>query len=259
MIKKISMGIATLSFIGLLAAELAKAEDTLRLSAANSLRESIFKGLDEPFLKETGIKLVYNQREHLRKQYPSLTIVYFKDVIEGSADAAVASSSYEEWAKLVQKEKIDIPSDITHRVIGRDYMLVAANKDCGVTSLSLDQVEKLFVGAIKNWKELGGANHPVTILHAAEKTGLRTAFGKLIMKGKDYGANSMDFKTVDELRKKMATMPGALTYDTSSPKEADIIEIKTPPIGRPATLITKGRPSAKVEKFVNFIRVKSAQ
>jgi ABC-type phosphate transport system substrate-binding protein len=232
----------------------ARGEEVIRISLSTSLRESLFKGLKENFFKQSGIKIDYLDNEKYRDQYPSLTIVSFKDVIEDKADAAVASTVFDEWVKLAKKYKLEVPADITHRVVGRDLMSIVVNKATGIKELTDAQLKAIYSGAAINWKTFGGADIPIVVLHSSDKVALRATMSKAILGGSDFGPNQTELKRVSDVREKVATMPGAIAYDSTPETSPNVIVVKTPPLGRPATLITKARPTPNVEKLISFIR-----
>lgn len=228
---------------------LAHAQETIRLSVATSLMEAIFSRIKEPFEKETGIKLV------LRNEGKG-TEIYFKELLEGQADGAAASVSYNDWLKIMERFKIAIPADanITHRVIGYDLMVAIAHQDAGVAKLSAEQVTDLLTGAAKTWKAVGGKDVPVTLYFSNDKPNRRTGVQRNFLKNKEYTTNNKTLDTEVNMFKEMAKDPGALAIVATLAQGDKLRKIETPQLGRPATLITKGRPSPAMDKLITFIR-----
>ncbi|PBQ33394.1 hypothetical protein CNR22_16940 [Sphingobacteriaceae bacterium] len=65
-----------------------------------------------------------------------------------------------------------------------DAMAIITNFKVGVDSLSTEQVSKLFSGAIKNWKELGGDSVPVSLYGRDRSSGTRDYFIKKFLSDK---------------------------------------------------------------------------
>ena len=63
--------------------------------------------------------------------------------------------------------KFGMPAETTSSwtctAFAKDPIVVVVNPKTGITDLSLVQLTKIFTGAIKNWKELGGADLPIEI------------------------------------------------------------------------------------------------
>ena len=62
-----------------------------------------------------------------------------------------------------------------------------------VSSLSLEELEGIFTGAIKNWKEVGGDDAPITVYSRENSSGTYEFFKEHVLKGKDFssGAQTM--------------------------------------------------------------------
>jgi phosphate transport system substrate-binding protein len=55
-----------------------------------------------------------------------------------------------------------------------------------VKELSLAQLEGIFTGKIKNWKELGGSDAPITVYSRENSSGTYEFFKEHVLKGKDF-------------------------------------------------------------------------
>ena len=67
----------------------------------------------------------------------------------------------------------------------KDPIAVIARKECGVDSLTEEQLQDLFAGAITNWQEVGGADLPVMIVVPGDDTAANKNFRRQVMKHKD--------------------------------------------------------------------------
>lgn len=61
---------------------------------------------------------------------------------------------------------------------------VVVNKENKIDSLSENQIEKIFNGQIKNWKEVGGENLKIDIVHRSKKSGSRKIFEEKFIRHK---------------------------------------------------------------------------
>jgi phosphate transport system substrate-binding protein len=234
----------------------ARAADVIHLCAATSVQKTFFPKIQEPFEKSAGAKLEFVKTPR------SDPADYLKALMEGRCEAAVASISYEDWLVYAKAEKVQIPASaqITQRVVGRDFLILAANKSIGVTALALNQVVDIFTGKVKNWKEVGGTNLPVQILMPKDKESIQFSFNKMALKGKTLSPEAKWVPTFEETVKAIDSTPGAIAVLGSLNPGENTVSIKsTPSIGRPITLITMGRPAQKVEELISFIRNNSEQ
>jgi ABC-type phosphate transport system substrate-binding protein len=231
----------------------ASAEEVIRLSVATSAQEKIFEKIEAGFTKESGIKIAYTKSA--RRQPTD----YFQDVIQGRSDAAVASVSYEDWLELMSQEKIKVPDGITQRIIGRDLMKIIVNDSAHVKALNIEEIANIFSGRTKNWKSLTGVDLPI-VLYSAEDRKDKAPFRKFAMKNAEFGNNMKVVPSLANMLSGIDSTPGSIGFMAlNQALPSHVIEAETPPIGRPVTLITVGRPKPAVETLVNYIRAKSAK
>src|SRR4030043_1056445 len=65
--------------------------------------------------------------------------------------------------------------------IARDAIAVIAPPKNSVQGLPLTKVRDVFSGKIRNWRELGGHDHPIILVTREEGSGTGEAFQKLVM------------------------------------------------------------------------------
>ncbi|EPC55159.1 phosphate ABC transporter substrate-binding protein, partial [Lacticaseibacillus paracasei subsp. paracasei Lpp123] len=57
------------------------------------------------------------------------------------------------------------------------------NPKVGVKNVSMAQLQKIFLGEITNWQQLGGKNVPIVLVNRAQGSGTRATFEKWVMQG----------------------------------------------------------------------------
>ncbi len=65
-----------------------------------------------------------------------------------------------------------------------DAFVFITHKDNPVTSLTVDQIRKIYSGEITNWKEVGGNDEKITAFQREANSGSQTAMENLVMGGK---------------------------------------------------------------------------
>jgi phosphate transport system substrate-binding protein len=78
----------------------------------------------------------------------------------------------------------------TEYKVAVDGLSVYVNSDNGVKELSVDQLEGIFTGKIRNWKEVGGADAPITVYSRENSSGTYEFFKEHVLKGKDFVASA---------------------------------------------------------------------
>lgn len=68
--------------------------------------------------------------------------------------------------------------------IVKEAFVFFVNKENTVDNLTLEQVQDIYSGKIKNWKDVGGENQKIIAYQRPENSGSQTGMMELVMKGK---------------------------------------------------------------------------
>ncbi|HEX7653839.1 MAG TPA: PstS family phosphate ABC transporter substrate-binding protein [Verrucomicrobiae bacterium] len=74
--------------------------------------------------------------------------------------------------------------------VALDGLSVYVSPENPVKELTLDQVGDIFTGKIKNWKEVGGPDAPITVYSRENSSGTYEFFKEHVLKGKDFAASA---------------------------------------------------------------------
>jgi phosphate transport system substrate-binding protein len=74
--------------------------------------------------------------------------------------------------------------------VALDGLSVYVNADNSLTELSLDQLKDIFTGKVRNWKDLGGKDAPITVYSRENSSGTYEFFKEHILKGQDFVASA---------------------------------------------------------------------
>src|SRR6266566_8820783 len=70
--------------------------------------------------------------------------------------------------------------------VALDGLSVYVNSDNPVSELSVEQLEKIFTGKARNWKEFGGNGSPITVYSRENSSGTYEFFKEHVLKGQDF-------------------------------------------------------------------------
>ncbi|MBJ6727231.1 substrate-binding domain-containing protein [Geomesophilobacter sediminis] len=208
--------------------------------------DGIFRPVKEPFEKATGISIKLN--------FSSATLA-FKQLADGGLDASTAGVAYPDLLKAMDKEKLEVgaPSAYTATVLGSSNIFTIVNKDNPVGKLSKDQIKGIFTGKIGNWKELGGNDAPIIVVLSKINPATNAAYKKLALSDEPYLADVLDAGRFEDLRDKVASTPEAIGFGPASMLDQSVKTVQTPEFSRPVILVTKGQPTPKLQKLIDFI------
>jgi len=86
-------------------------------------------------------------------------------------------------AQIGMADLVKLPAEaasLKSVIAARDGVAVVVNPANQVTALTMDQVRDAFCGKIKNWKEVGGADHPIAVISREAGSGTRSSFEQIV-------------------------------------------------------------------------------
>ncbi len=178
------------------------------------------------------------------------------------------------------RHKIDVPeeADAMMHHVAWDALVVIANKDNPVDTISVDQIKKVLVGDIKNWKDLGGSDEPLTLfVRKGKKGGVGMMVREMVFndRNQDFSPDAKVKKSSGPLEKSIGGMTSGIGISgiSSAKKNKKLKILKVGGMAptkenissgkyvlhRPLYLTTKGKPSGEVKKFINFVLSEEGQ
>ena len=101
-------------------------------------------------------------------------------LINDEVDLIVVTEPSEEELKLAEEAGVELE---VIPVVKEGFVFYVNEKN-PVKSLSLEQIQKIYTGEIKNWKEVGGNDSVIRAFQRPENSGSQTGMYSLVMKDK---------------------------------------------------------------------------
>lgn len=220
--------------------------EELKIGAGAAPTENVLKPVSDAFEKATGIKLV------IIASGPKNAMI---DLEKGSLDAAAAGLSLEDWLAMMKKEGSEVKSAeaLVPHTIGKDKIVVIVNKANPVNKLSKEQLAAIFTGAAESWKDFGGKDEPIMVVWGSLIPGTNNMFVKHMLDGKPATTDVLKATTAVSVRDGVISNPSAIGLGPMAIVDDRIKALDTPEVARPIVLVTKGKPSAKVQKLLDYL------
>lgn len=189
-------------------------------------------------------------------------------VLDGSVD--IGNSDIFANEKLEEDKAKEL---VDHKVVAQGFAVVV-NEAAGVKELTKQQIQDIFSGKVKNWKEVGGADKEIFLVHRPSSSGTRATFVKTVLGG-DKNLENDSLGSVQDssgaVAKAMAQNDGAVSYLALSYLNSDEAKsmVKVAIDGVEASkenittgkypfwswghMYTKGEPTAEAKKFIDYI------
>ena len=178
---------------------------------------------------------------------------------EGAVDIGNSDLFAEEKAGIKAKALVD------HKVAVVGIAPIV-NPKVGVKNVSMAQLQKIFLGEITNWQQLGGKNVPIVLVNRAQGSGTRATFEKWLSQGKQPLA-SQDEDSTGMVREIGGSTAGAISYvafsyidktvqglsvDGVAPTDANVTTNQWR-IWSYEHMYTKGQPKGLTKKFLAYV------
>jgi phosphate transport system substrate-binding protein len=220
----------------------------------------------------TVLPIAQKAAEAYMKQNPDVKISIsgggsgngIKALIDGSTDIADSS-------RFIKPQEVKLAVDK-----GRYPVLFAVAYDCivpvvhpsnSLKNITMAQLKDIYMGKVKNWKEIGGPDMPVVVISRDTSSGTYEVWHEKVMKKERVfpgallqASNGAIVQAVS--KNKIAVGYIGLGYMTDSVKGLSVNNIKgsaettlngTYPVSRPLYMFTPGWPKGDVLKFINFV------
>jgi phosphate transport system substrate-binding protein len=229
---------------------------------------------------DTQLPLTQAEAEEYMKIHPEASIsvigggsgVGVTALKDGTTDIAMSSRDLKTEEKLDFKNK---NKDIKEVITSYDALAVIVNPRNKVEKLTREQLEGIFTGAIKNWKEVGGADMKISVYSRESSSGTYEFFKEHVLNKKNYAADVLSMPATGAIVQSVSQTEGAIgyvgfaytregsgvktiavSYDGGKNYVAPTIEAakdKSYPISRPLYFFYDSKMESKVKAFVDFV------
>ena len=100
----------------------------------------------------------------------------------------------------------------TEYKVALDGLSVYVAEGNAVKELTMAQLEDIFTGQIKNWKQLGGNDAPITVYSRENSSGTYEFFKETVLKGKDFVASAQTMPGTAAVLQAVAKDPNGIGY-----------------------------------------------
>lgn len=144
-------------------------------------------------------------------------------LVDGTTDIAMASRKI----KMSEKMKLqEAGKGIKEMVVAYDALAVVVNPSNTVTQLTREQLEGIFTGKIKNWKEVGGTEMPIVVYSRETSSGTYEFFKEHVMNNKNYAASVLSMPATGSIIQSVSQTRGAIGYVGLAYIEKDVKALK---------------------------------
>jgi len=130
-------------------------------------------------------------------------------LMEGTTDIAMASRKIKFDERVRMQEAGKTTKEV---VIAYDALAVIVHPSNGVSQLTREQLESIFTGKIKNWKEVGGSDLKIVVYSRETSSGTYEFFKENVLKNKNYMNGVLSMPATGAIIQSISQTKGAIGY-----------------------------------------------
>lgn len=159
-------------------------------------------------------------------------------------------------------------------VLAMDGISIAVHRSNPVDSLTLNQLQDVYTGKLRNWKQAGGKDAPIVVLSRESSSGTYIYFQELVLKNQTYARTALLMPSTKAIQQEISNNPNAVGYGgvayfkgkknvkiipiskgkgspAVEPTDGNVISGRYP-IARPLFLYTAGKPKGVIGDYIRF-------
>jgi phosphate transport system substrate-binding protein len=178
-------------------------------------------------------------------------------LFEKRCDFAMVSGPLNGEIDALKVRNPDLPFDrlMTFNITST-RVAFAVNPDNPVRDISDDDMRRILLGEIKNWRDVGGRDQTIRIVMVREGDGVQSSIESEFLNGKKvYVASAILTQLRAGVVKTTAVLPEALgLMQAGLVTSSNLVELKTQhPIEQRLDLVTLGAPTLEMRKVIDAV------
>lgn len=167
----------------------------------------------------------------------------------------------------------DESASLRQFVVANDGIALIVNPKNPVTNLTKEQAEKIFLGEIKNWKDVGGNDAPILVQTRETGSGTLATLSEMLLEKKAVVSTATPYNSSALIKQAVAADENAIGFDSigyvdSSVKVVSVNNIKPTAetvkngayvMSRSLYVFTLGAPADVYAKFIDYLRSVACQ
>lgn len=187
-----------------------------------------------------------------------------KAIIDGTTDIANSSRfiKTEEVKAAVEKGVYPVPF-----AIAIDAVIPVVHPDNPVQNLTIDQLQKIYAGAVTNWKDVGGEDRPIAVVGRDTSSGTYETWEGIVLKKERVTPRALVVASSGAMITTVAKNRNAIGYDGIGYINDTVKALTVDgtagsgetalngkyPVARFLYMFTEGWPQGDVLKFINWM------
>jgi phosphate transport system substrate-binding protein len=176
----------------------------------------------------------------------------------GACDVAMVSGSFEDTAAKANEKQPGVidPTQYASARVGEERLVFIVNPHNAVRELSKAQIAAIYTGRVRNWRDVGGADAPITVVTLHDSTSI---VQDRILDGTPIMTQAKAVTSAAQIPAIVASDPNAIGIISTAHARGSTTVLKTDAeIAVPLFLVTKGTPTPDESALIAACRTQLA-
>ncbi len=218
------------------------------------------------------LPLLKPAQEEFQKKYEKATVTIAGGGSFTGQNQVAAGSVMIGNSDVALQDSLKDKGLVEHKLVGIPFVFIT-NPDVNVDNLTAQQYVDVLTGKVTNWKEVGGKDLKITLVHRAKSSGSRATIAEVVLKNTPFTDNAVIQDSNGAVRAAIASTPGAIGYVDAAYVDQSIKALSyngvkysidnvvngTYPVYTFGRMYTKGEPTGGVKAFIDYVTGKEFQ
>lgn len=238
------------------------------LSVSISLTTACSRPSSEAGFIVAGSTSVQPYAEILAEEYMIVHSASEIDIQGGGSSAGItAAKSGIADLGMSSRHLNDEEKSLWNIEIAKDGLGVIVHPSNSIENLTLDQIQRIYSGEIKNWSEIGGNDAKIHIITREEGSGTRGAFAELVMEETEITPKAIVQDSNGAVKQLVKDDENAIGYISLGLVDKDVKALHLEGVAasqenilngsytlsRPFLFVSLSSPTGQAKEFVDFI------
>jgi phosphate transport system substrate-binding protein len=135
--------------------------------------------------------------------------------VQGGGSAVGIQAALNGTAQIGMADLVTLPvttKNLKKFIVANDGICFVVHPSNKIDNLATDQIRAIYSGKIKNWKELGGIDKPITVVSREAGSGTRSSFEDLILKNSELTGDAIIGDSNGTVREIIINDPQSIGY-----------------------------------------------
>lgn len=162
-------------------------------------------------LSASIVESIYNKDSYSNElNYVSTSQAYEK-IINNQIDGIIVTEPSEEQKQMIENSNVNLK----FVPFAKDALVFYINSNVNISSLTIDEIKKIYLGEISNWNEVNGEDSEIITYQLEKNNGSQTCF-ETIVKDNSINKRHIEVNDMGKIIKKAALNKNSISYAYNS-------------------------------------------